>query len=283
MATLRTGPSRDIFPELRCSEMLQKLRLGPVSDLPSPQLVPPILVPLIRAAQHGEDVAPIALAIAQSFGFDGLWYGVSLSLRPTQETRQFAFSSWPDELARIYDERAFIEVDPRVQEVTNSSLPIFWDQATYRGRSAEIDAFFDVLKSYGSLSGVMCSLRDSRGCLAALSLTCALPVFDEVRKIALARHMGDILMFQRYFHEIFVRGILNEYVPAHREGSTLSKRERECLAMAARGLTGEDIAIKLSISLRTVQHHFDSIRSKLGAATRQEAIYQAMRTGELAA
>lgn len=262
--------------------MLQRLRLGPVSDLASPQLVPPILVPLIRAAQHGEDVAPIALAIAQSFGFDGLWYGVSLSVRPTQETRQFVFSSWPDELARIYDERAFIEVDPRVQEVTNTSLPIFWDQATYRGRSPEIDAFFDVLKSYGSLSGVMCSLRDSRGCLAALSLTSALPVFDEVRKIALARHMGDILVFQRYFHEIFVRGVLNEYVPAHREGSTLSKRERECLTMAARGLTGEDIAIKLSISLRTVQHHFDSIRSKLGAATRQEAVYRATRSGEIA-
>jgi transposase InsO family protein len=40
----------------------------------------------------------------------------------------------------------------------------------------------------------MCSLRDSRDCLAALSLTCALPVFGEVRTIALARHMGDILM-----------------------------------------------------------------------------------------
>jgi DNA-binding NarL/FixJ family response regulator len=141
---------------------------------------------------------------------------------------------------------------------------------------------FDVLKSYGSLSGVMCSLRDSRDCLAALSSTCALPVFGEVRTIALARHMGDILMFQRYFHEIFVRGVLNEYVPAHREGSMLSKRERECLTMSARGLTGEDIAIKLSISLRTVQHHFDSIRSKLGAATRQEAVYHATRSGEIA-
>jgi LuxR family quorum-sensing system transcriptional regulator SolR len=262
--------------------MLQRLRLGPVSDLPSAQLVPPILVPLIRAAQHGEDVAPVTLAIAQSFGFEGLWYGVSLSLRPTQETRQFVFSSWPDELSRIYDERAFIEVDPRVREVTSSSLPLFWDQTTYRGQSPEIDAFFDVLKSYGSLSGVMCSLRDSRGCLAALSLTCAVPVFDEVRKIALARQMGDILVFQRYFHEIFVRGVLNEYVPAHREGSRLSRRERECLTMAARGLTGEDIAIKLSISLRTVQHHFDSIRSKLGAANRQEAIYRATRSGEIA-
>ena len=263
--------------------MLQKLRLGPVPDLSSAQLVPPMVEPLIRAAQRGEDVAPIVLAIAQSFGFAGMWYAVSASLRPTQETRQFVFSSWPDELLRIYDERAFIEVDPRIQDITGTSLPVVWDQSTYRGRSREVDAFFDVLKAHGSQSGVMCSLRDTRGCLAALSLTSDLPLMDEVRKIALARYMGDILLFQRYFHELFVMAVLNEFIPAYREGAALSKRERECLTMAARGLTGEDIALKLSISLRTVQHHFDSIRSKLGAANRQEAVYLAGRSGVIAA
>jgi hypothetical protein len=175
--------------------MLQKLRLGPLPDLCPPQLVPPILEPLIRAAQRGEDVAPIALAIAETFGFEGIWYGVSLSVLPTQETRQFVFSSWPDELSRLYDERAFIEIDPRIHDITASSLPVVWDQSTYRGRSREIDAFFDVLSSYGSRSGMMCSLRDNRGCLAALSLTSSLPLFDEVRKIGLARQLGEILMF----------------------------------------------------------------------------------------
>jgi hypothetical protein len=92
--------------------------------------------------------------------------------------------------------------------------------------------------------------------------------------------MGDIPMFQRYFHEIFVRGVLNEYVPAHREGSMLSKRERECLTMSARGLTGEDIAIKLSRSA-CVLFNITSIRytascrvaapSLLRIATRREA------------
>jgi DNA-binding NarL/FixJ family response regulator len=53
--------------------------------------------------------------------------------------------------------------------------------------------------------------------------------------------------------------------------------------MAARGLTGEDIAVKLGISPRTVQNHFDSIRSKLGAANRQEAIFRATQLGLLAA
>jgi len=51
--------------------------------------------------------------------------------------------------------------------------------------------------------------------------------------------------------------------------------------MAARGLASEDIALKLGISPRTVQFHFDSIRSKLGAATRQEAMAKAAYAGML--
>jgi len=49
--------------------------------------------------------------------------------------------------------------------------------------------------------------------------------------------------------------------------------------MAAHGLSGEDVAQRLAISLRTVQHHFDSIRGKLAAANRMEAVAIGLRTG----
>ena len=44
-------------------------------------------------------------------------------------------------------------------------------------------------------------------------------------------------------------------------------------------MTTDDISLKLDISSRTVQFHFDSIRSKLGAANRQEAIALGVQTG----
>lgn len=263
--------------------MLQKLCLGPLKDLPSSQLVPPVVQPLLRAAQRGEDVAPIALAMVRSFGFDGFWYGISMSLRPSQETRNFLYSTWPESLTQIYDQRAYVEVDPRIQDIVTSVVPVVWDQSTYRGRSREVDAFLDVLQSYGVGSGVMCSLRDHRGCLAVLSLSSAESLIDEVRQFTLERHMGDILLFQRYFHDLFVAGALNALVPPHLEGAKLSRRERECLSMAARGLTGEDIGLKLGLSIRTVQSHFDSMRSKLAAANRQEAIAKAIRLGIISA
>ena len=263
--------------------MFRPLRLGPLRDVKPSQLVPPIVQPLVNAARRGQDIAPIALSIVRSFGFDGFWYGVGLALRPRQETRKFLYSTWPDDLTQLYDQNAYIEIDPRIEDVLTSVVPVVWDQALYRGRSLDIDAFLDVMQRYGVASGVLCGLRDHRGAFAALSLSSAIPIVDEVRRVAISRHMGDILMFQRYFHELFVAGVLNELVPPFMEGAKLSDRERQCLTMAARGLTGEDIAIKLSISPRTVQNHFDSIRSKLGAANRQEAVFRATQRGDISA
>jgi LuxR family quorum-sensing system transcriptional regulator SolR len=49
--------------------------------------------------------------------------------------------------------------------------------------------------------------------------------------------------------------------------------------MAARGLTSYDMAYKLGITERTVRFHFSSIRSKLAAANRQEAVAKAIKGG----
>ena len=263
--------------------MIRPLRLGPLQDIKASQLIPPIMQPLATAARRGEDVAAIALAIVHSLGFEGFWYGVSLSLRPRQEARTFLYSTWPEELPQIYDERAYIEVDPRLEESMASAIPVVWDQPVYRGRSAKVDEFLDALRSFKVASGVMCGLRDHRGAIAALSLGSSIPVMDEVRRMMVMRNMGEILAFQRYFHELFVSGVLNELIPPVFEGRRLTERELQCLTMAARGLTSDDIAVKLKISPRTVQNHMDALRSKLGAANRQEAIFIASRRGYLTA
>ncbi len=259
--------------------MLQPLVLGPTPNLRSSAYVPEVVQPLLAVAHHGEDVAPIVLAIARSFGFDGFLYAVTLSLRPNTETQQFVYATWPDELIKLYDERAYIEVDPRIADLVHSVVPLVWDQTTYRGRSTVVDNYLEVIKSYGVASGVVCPLRDMGGRMAMLSLSSVATVNDPVRRAMITRELGEILLFTMYFHELFVAGVLNKMVPPYLEGARISARERECLQLAARGNSGEDIAIKLGISLRTVQHHFDSIRSKLGVANRQEAIAVALTRG----
>jgi len=90
-------------------------------------------------------------------------------------------------------------------------------------------------------------------------------------------------MFGHYFHEIFMRSVTRLGAVRKTPGRALSNREHECLALAVHGMTTEDIAIKLEIKSRTVQFHFDSIRTKLGAANRQEAIALAVQSGVVSA
>ena len=49
--------------------------------------------------------------------------------------------------------------------------------------------------------------------------------------------------------------------------------------MVARGLTAEDIALKLDIVARTVRFHVDSARTKMGALNREEAIALVAKAG----
>ncbi len=53
---------------------------------------------------------------------------------------------------------------------------------------------------------------------------------------------------------------------------SLSEREREVLQMLTEGLENKAIAIKLDISINTVEKHLANIYQKLGAASRTEAV-----------
>lgn len=60
---------------------------------------------------------------------------------------------------------------------------------------------------------------------------------------------------------------------------TLTEREREVLAMLANGWSNHRIATRLAISDNTVKAHVAAILSKLGAATRTEAVTLGIRLG----
>ena len=61
----------------------------------------------------------------------------------------------------------------------------------------------------------------------------------------------------------------------------LSPREREVLDLLANGLTGEEAAVRLSLSPETIRTHIRNAMGKLGAHTRVHAVAIAMRRGEI--
>jgi DNA-binding NarL/FixJ family response regulator len=64
---------------------------------------------------------------------------------------------------------------------------------------------------------------------------------------------------------------------AHPAG--LTPREQEVLALVAAGLTDEQIAGQLVLSVRTVHHHVAAVLAKLGVGSRREAADEAQRLG----
>lgn len=68
---------------------------------------------------------------------------------------------------------------------------------------------------------------------------------------------------------------------ASSNGNILTNRELSVLALAGRGLTNEQIGVRLSISVRTVKATLHRACVKLGAHNRTEAAIRAVRRGAL--
>ena len=62
----------------------------------------------------------------------------------------------------------------------------------------------------------------------------------------------------------------------------LTSREREVLGLVAEGMRNRDIAERLVLSVRTVDHHVAAILRKLRAPSRVAAVVEARRQGLLA-
>jgi two-component system NarL family response regulator len=67
--------------------------------------------------------------------------------------------------------------------------------------------------------------------------------------------------------------------PARNALAGLTRREIEVLKLIGEGLDNSAIALRLSLTTRTVQNHVSTIYGKLGVSSRMEAAFQAIRCG----
>ncbi|OGO21546.1 MAG: DNA-binding response regulator, partial [Chloroflexi bacterium RBG_16_50_9] len=99
---------------------------------------------------------------------------------------------------------------------------------------------------------------------------------DAVRQV----HAGESVL-----HPVIARKVLNRFIPTSGEtkerksAEALSQREMEVLKLASRGMSNQDIANELYLSLRTVQAHLGHIFNKLRVGSRTEAVVRALKEG----
>jgi LuxR family transcriptional regulator, activator of conjugal transfer of Ti plasmids len=250
---------------------LEGVRLDPKSE------PPPVIAPLVEAVEKNADLTPVVTSIVKSIGFNTFMYGLSTAHVPGQDSMMYTFTTAPRGWAIRWDQAAYVEIDPRIQFGLDSTLPFFWDQLSERGKSPRLDQFLDEACSYEVCSGVSFLLPDRDQASVIICFNSSHPIVDDARRASINGNLGTMFTFGYYFHELFMRQIVHAGMPSQFEGAPLSRRERECLTHAANGLTTDEIAQKLGIKPRTAQFHFDSIRTKLAVATRQEAVARAIR------
>jgi DNA-binding CsgD family transcriptional regulator len=94
-----------------------------------------------------------------------------------------------------------------------------------------------------------------------------------------AEQLGQLMVLAAHVHELHTAAIVERGVRPPTQGRPLNARERQCLQLAARGLTPSQIAASLDVDERTVQRHFGNLLAKLGAANRHEAVARSVAAG----
>ncbi len=103
-------------------------------------------------------------------------------------------------------------------------------------------------------------------------------VVEAVRTIS----RGESVLHPTVIAKLLKHALQVELEPGRPEGGeSLSTREMEIMKLASRGMSNKDVAEELCLTVRTVKAHLSNIFSKLGVASRTEAILKGLREGWL--
>ncbi len=238
------------------------------------------ILPLLAAASLGRPLVPAMQSVMRRHGFDHFMY-VHLSDSCTRDARCCCWATHSRAWLDLYDRRAYVEIDPRVVNTFDCATPFVWDSAALRGR-AHLSRFLDVAASFGIRSSVSLSFRDASRARIVVTLNSAVSPVDRERQARIANGIGEYMLLATRFHDVFMAPAVAQQIEPDTALEGLSACERQCLQMAAAGLTSAAIGRELNVTARTVQFHCNNIYLKLGVVSRHQAIARGIATGIIA-
>ena len=99
-------------------------------------------------------------------------------------------------------------------------------------------------------------------------------------KNASSQELLTVIQMAHRGHRVLAPEVTDALVASQKDpapGTDLTQRERELLALMARGLSNMDISTALSIAMPTVKFHVTNILAKLHADNRTEAVLVALK------
>ena len=99
---------------------------------------------------------------------------------------------------------------------------------------------------------------------------------QELISVIRSTHQGHSVVAPE-LNQALQREAETQGAPSSNTGADLTQRERELLALMARGLSNQDISRQLAIAMPTVKFHVTNILAKLHADNRTEAVLVALK------
>lgn len=102
----------------------------------------------------------------------------------------------------------------------------------------------------------------------------------EIPKAVRSVMAGETILSKEVFQRVLKHALQYPSKPVSKDAITkITLRELDIIRLAAEGISNKNIALRLSLSERTVKNYFSNIFSKLGVSSRTEAVTTAVRLG----
>ena len=225
----------------------------------------PLLDEALALAQRGAELQanePVAVARAEAAWLEGDLDGVELATAPALALATLRRSTWAlSELVSWRRRAGIVDELPNGETAGPYALEIAGDWSAAAAHWHELGFRYEAALA-------LAESDDEATVLEAI---------DQLQQLS-ARPAAAIVA--RRLHERGVRGVPRGPRPATRRNPAgLTARELQVLTLLAEGLRNRQIAERLVVSEKTVDHHVSAILRKLDVRTRGEASAQAARLG----
>lgn len=185
--------------------------------------------------------------------------------------RAIMLHNYPGAWVRYFSELELYDIDPVFLHANRVSLPFFWDAPVFRaGLTPPQQQILFEASRYGLTRGYTVPIH-SPYALGVYRASCSVVPDSEAID---AYNYAAVQLMSGYLYDAANRDVnAREAEAAQPE---LSRRERQCLELAAQGKSDWVAGKILGISERTVHNHIESAKRRLGVATRVQAIVQAL-------
>jgi DNA-binding CsgD family transcriptional regulator len=233
----------------------------------------------IEQCRRGMPAGELATVFQRALdGFGFRFFSCSSHVDPLRPPRgAVVLHNYPAEWVRAFSELDFYYVDPVFHYANRSLTPFFWDAAEFR---AELTApqleIMEEARRFGIEHGYTVPIHAPRPA-SAFRASCS--VVPDSAAVASDSYLAVQLM-SCYMYSALSREAETTAGSVVPRG--LTRRERQCLELAAQGKSDWVAGRILGISERTVHNHIEHAKRRLGVATRVQAIVHALVSRQIA-